>query len=131
MVSPLILNSWTYTWTWALFQIDSILIFMDLLIFFGFQSFKKEMDFFCMKYFAHVCFVCNNICNFMTILLVIVGLPCYNNILISTIKMKEYMLPQLKFFFFSNACILSNLCVLEGNGMEPQPFFFGSTIIDH
>jgi hypothetical protein len=58
------------------------------------------MDFFCMKYFAHVCFVCNNICNFMAIPLVIVGLLCYKNIVISTIEMKEYMLPQLKLNFF-------------------------------
>lgn len=48
-----------------------------------------------MKYFAHVCF-----CNFMAILLVNVGLSCYNNIVISTIEMKEYMLPQLKPIFF-------------------------------
>jgi len=48
-----------------------------------------------MKYFPHVCF-----CNFMAILLVNVGLPCYNNIVISTIDMKEYMLPQLRPIFF-------------------------------
>jgi hypothetical protein len=76
-----------------------------------------------MKYFAHVCFVCNKICNFIANLLVTIGFPCYNNIVISTIEMKEYMLPWLRPIFFK--CLHLILFMrIESQWMEPQPFFW-------
>jgi len=67
----------------------------------------------------------------MAILLVNVGLSCYNNIVISTIEMKEYMLPQLKPIFFQMLAFYLVYVYWKPMGWNHNLFFLGSTTIDH
>jgi hypothetical protein len=59
----------------------------------------------------------------MAILLVNVGLPCYNNIVISTIEMKEYMLPHLRPISFQMLAFYLVYVYWKPMGWNPNFFF--------